>query len=67
MVKMVSGGRFVEVSRHKGVEQRKSDDKTWSLEKYTVREERSHVTMSLLPWDFKAILTKDPSVSPKIL
>ena len=34
-------GDFVEVSRQRGGEQRRSDDKTQSLEKYTVREEGS--------------------------
>lgn len=41
---MESEGRFVEVSRQRRGEQRKSDDKIWSLEKHTVREERSHRT-----------------------
>lgn len=40
-------GDFVEVSRQRGGEQRKSDDKTQSLEKYTVMEEGSLLTMNL--------------------
>lgn len=41
--------------------------KTQSLERYTVGEEGSHVTVSLRPWDFRAIPTKGQSVSPEVL